>query len=209
MTVYKTQIFQPETKVYIDHYVGIASARAEYRQSFPPDTTITTIRLYLVIDKIEVWDILGRYFIDDTDKPLSTQEIGFIVKVNGVEVKRGENWLAEYQWELDEQISADLTKDNIKLDGSSNIISIEFYKGAVGNTNSYQIWFESWIEVAADQSPTETMVDITPTITREDVESTTTSYEMIGQMMEFIMTFMMLSMIMSIMTAMMEGLAGG
>ena len=209
MTVYKTQIFPSGTKVYIDHFAGIATARAEYRQSFSPDTTITTIRLYLVIDKIEVWDIFGRYYVDDTDKPLSTREIGFIVRVNGIEVKRGENWTAENQWELDEQIIADLTQDNIKLDGSLNTIEIEFYKGAVGNSNSYQIWFESWIEVAADQAPTETEVDITPTTTREDVEPITTSYEMAGQLIQFMMMFMTMTIILNLISYMVEGLTLG
>ena len=209
MTVYKTQIFESNTKVYIDHFAGIATVRAEYRQSFAPDTTITTIRLYLVIDKIEVWDIFGRYYVDDTDKPLSTREIGFIIRVNGIEVKRGENWIAENQWELDEQITADLTQDNIKLDGSLNTIEIEFYKGAVGNSNSYQIWFESWIEVAADQSPTETMVNVIPTTTREDVEPTTTSYEMAGQLIQFMMMFMIMTMMLSLISGIMEGLMLG
>ena len=206
MTVYKTQIFEPNTKVYIDHFAGDVSARAEYRQSFTPDTTITTIRLYLVIDKIEVWNIFGGYWVDDTDKPTSTSEIGFIIKVNGVEVKRGENWRAEYQWELDEKIAVDLTQDNIKLDGSLNTIEVVYRKGSIGNPNSYQIWFESWIEVAADEAPTETTVDITPTTTREDVEPITTSYEMAGQLIQFMMMFMTMTIILNLISYMVEGL---
>ena len=198
MTVYKTQIFESNTKVYIDHFVGIATAKAEYRQSFAPDTTVTSIKLYYLTTKIEIWDIFGRY---DYYTEGAVPDLGIQIKVNGKEVLN----LGAWHWSAGEPIEISLTKDGVHLDGSLNTIEVTYYKTAYGNSNSYQIWFESWIEVAADQSPTKTIVNVIPTTTREDVEPTTTSYEMAGQLIQFMMMFMIMTMMLSLISGIMEG----
>jgi len=207
MTVYKTQIFEPNTKVYIDHFAGDVSARAEYRQSFTPDTTITSIKMYHLVTKIEVWDIFGRYwcYTNEEFKEIGFPALGMIIKVNGKEVLN----LGAYEILIGVPIEVSLTEDEVHLDGSLNTIEVIYRKVTYGNSNSYQIWFESWIEVAADKAPTETTVDITPTTTREDVEPITTSYEMAGQLIQFMMMFMTMTIILNLISYMIEGLTLG
>ena len=200
MTVYKTTIFPSGSKIYIGHLASEGSAEAEFRQSFPAGTNITSIKIFHKTTKTEVWSILGWYGYDDT----GTFSFYTGVYING-------ELIGSFPLEMEygKEYSIDIPSDKIKLDGSLNTIKIAYGKFTAGDSNAYQIWFETRIEVGADQPPTETSVEVTVTPSREEATATEFSYEMMGQMMQFMMTFMMISMIMSIMSAMMEGFSGG
>ena len=193
-------IFPSGSKIYIGHLASEGSAEAEFRQSFPAGTSITSIKIFHKTTKTEVWSILGWYRYEDT---------GMFSFYTGIYINGELIGSFPLEMEYGKEYSIDIPLNKIKLDGSLNTIKIAYGKFTFGDSNAYQIWFETRIEIEAEQSPTETSVEVTTTTSREEAATTEVSYEMMGQLMEFMMTFMMISMIMSIMSAMMEGLAGG
>ena len=145
MTVYKTTIFPSGSTIYIWHLASEGYKEAEFRQSFPPDAQITSIKLFHKTTKCEVWSWWGAY---------REETSGTISFYTGVYVNGELIGSFPTEMELGKEYSIDIPKSKIKLDGSQNIIRIAYGKFTVGDSNAYQLTFETRIEVASDKEPT-------------------------------------------------------
>jgi len=195
MTVHETQIFPEGSKLYIWHMHGNASSEAVFKQSFPEGTTITSIKIRHKTSKIERWTIFGTYEVQLEDL---VGDLRVRILINGKEVLLKGPW----EWSVGETLEATLSESDVHLDGQQNEITVEYSKATYGNSNAYQMWFSTYMEVDADNPPTETVVNVISTTSREEALHAESSYEMLGQMMQFMVLFMFMSMMMSAVSAM-------